>query len=88
MRPSNSIARVPFDRWQKLQPLWQPIRLASRSKFRTHFRQRTTRGVMWVAAQAGATRIITFTQQILLGAGFWRSDDFGLIGLAYTVTSL
>jgi O-antigen/teichoic acid export membrane protein len=50
-------------------------------------RLRTTRGVMWVAAQAGATRVVTLVQQIVLGWLLAKSD-FGLIGLAYTVSSL
>ena len=48
-------------------------------------RQRTTRGILWVAAQAFATRGSTALQQLALG---WllQPDDFGLIGLTYTVT--
>jgi PST family polysaccharide transporter len=42
---------------------------------------------MWVAAQAGVTRIITFVQQIVLGWLLAKSD-FGLIGLTYTVTAI
>lgn len=42
---------------------------------------------MWVAAQAGATRVVTLVQQLVLG---WllATSDFGLIGLAYTVSAL
>jgi O-antigen/teichoic acid export membrane protein len=50
-------------------------------------RQRTTRGVMWVAAQAMVTRVVTLVQQLAL-AWLISKSDFGLIGLALTVTSL
>jgi PST family polysaccharide transporter len=49
-------------------------------------RQRTTRGVMWVAAQAVATRGVTLVQQLAL-AWLLSKSDFGLIGLTYTVTT-
>jgi O-antigen/teichoic acid export membrane protein len=49
-------------------------------------RQRTTHGVMWVVAQAVASRGITAIQQIAL-AWLLTENDFGLIGLTYTVSS-
>jgi O-antigen/teichoic acid export membrane protein len=48
--------------------------------------QRTTRGVMWVAAQAAATRGVMLVQQLAL-AWLLAKSDFGLIGLTYTVTT-
>ncbi len=50
-------------------------------------RQRTTYGVMWVAAQAVVTRVVMLVQQLVL-AWLLAKSDFGLIGLAYTVTTL
>lgn len=49
-------------------------------------RQRTAHGVMWTVAQAVATRGVTLLQQLAL-AWLLAKKDFGLIGLAYTVTS-
>jgi O-antigen/teichoic acid export membrane protein len=49
-------------------------------------RQRTTHGVMWNVAQALATRGVTLLQQMAL-AWLLAKEDFGLIGLTYTVTS-
>lgn len=50
-------------------------------------RQKTTRGVMWVAGQAVLTRVIVLAQQLAL-AWLLAKGDFGLIGLAYTVTTI
>lgn len=50
-------------------------------------RQKTTHGVMWVAAQAGATRVVTLVQQVAL-TWLLSKSDFGVIALAYTVTTL
>lgn len=52
----------------------------------TSLRQKTTRGAMWIAAQAGATRVITVVQQLAL-AWLLSKADFGLIALTYTVSS-
>src|SRR3989304_10348232 len=49
-------------------------------------RQRTTRGVMWVAAQAMLSRGVVLVQQLAL-AWLLAKSDFGLIGLTYTVTT-
>ncbi|MGD9635958.1 MAG: oligosaccharide flippase family protein [Pirellulales bacterium] len=48
-------------------------------------RQKTTRGILWLAAQAMATRGATALQQLALG---WLllPADFGPIALTYTVT--
>lgn len=50
-------------------------------------RQKTTHGVMWVAAQAGVTRVVTLVQQVAL-TWLLSESDFGVIALAYTVTTL
>jgi O-antigen/teichoic acid export membrane protein len=49
-------------------------------------RQRTTRGVLWVAAQAVVTRGVTLVQQLAL-AWLLAKSDFGLIGLTFTVSA-
>jgi PST family polysaccharide transporter len=54
---------------------------------RPSLRQKTTQGVMWVAAQAGATRVVTLVQQVAL-TWLLSKSDFGVIALAYTVTTL
>jgi PST family polysaccharide transporter len=58
----------------------------STSESRPSLRQRTTRGVLWVAVQAVTARGITLLQQIAL-AWLLAKSDFGLIGLTYTVTA-
>src|SRR3954471_8042125 len=49
-------------------------------------RQRTVGGILWVAFQSLASRGILIIQQLVL-AWLLAKSDFGLIGLAYTVTS-
>jgi PST family polysaccharide transporter len=51
----------------------------------TSLRQKTTTGMIWLGIQMVATRGVTFFQQFVL---VWliAKEDFGLIGLAYTVT--
>jgi O-antigen/teichoic acid export membrane protein len=49
-------------------------------------RHKTTRGAMWVGSQAMVSRIVMLVQQLML-AWLLERDDFGLIGLALTVTA-
>ncbi len=55
------------------------------STSQTSLRQRTTHGVMWVVAQSVVGRGVMLVQQLAL-AWLLVKSDFGLIGLAYTVT--
>jgi PST family polysaccharide transporter len=50
-------------------------------------RHKTTRGAMWVASQAMVSRVVMLVQQLML-AWLLERDDFGLIGLALTVTAI
>ena len=50
-------------------------------------RQKTTRGAMWIAGQSMVTRVVVLVQQLLL-AWLLEKSDFGLIGLATTVTAI
>ena len=51
-----------------------------------NLRAKTTRGMAWVAFQTIAGKGMSIIAQIVL-AGLLIPDDFGLIGLAYTVTA-
>jgi PST family polysaccharide transporter len=55
----------------------------------SHFslRYKTTRGAMWVGSQAMLGRLVMFAQQLIL-AWLLAKSDFGLIGLAMTVTAI
>jgi len=59
---------------------------ANRDSGQPSLRQRTTHGVMWIAVQAGTTRIVGLVQQIALGWLLAKSD-FGLIAMTYTVST-
>jgi O-antigen/teichoic acid export membrane protein len=50
-------------------------------------RHKTTRGAMWVGSQAMVGRVVMFAQQLIL-AWLLAKSDFGLIGLAFTVTAI
>src|SRR6476661_4388099 len=65
----------------------QPAAVPPAMPSQLSLRHKTTRGAMWVGGQAMLSRLVMFAQQLIL-AWLLAKSDFGLIGLAMTVTAI